>query len=434
MDLYNQVPLLPLGTPSIRLLEPYLVQQNEDGVSHGHVRIHGRLTTHPLGETPAYQVLSYTWGDQTEKQVATFNGSKCFISSNVHDALSCLLPKVEGGSDTRRMRIWIDGVSINQYNNAEKSSQVSKMREIYAQVERCLAWLGKAHGTTQLAFDTLERFARNDGRPDGSNTFAELAKDMNERAAAIEEILLRPWFTRIWVLQEIVGAIKVIVHCGPHEIEWHQLTSSLKKAVGSGFLKFPISHPLIARVIKMADWRWAFHQKCEDARERDAALDLKVIIMDGGDKNATDMRDKVFALRGIASATFSDGIIVRYEKPVEEIYIDCAKFLLRTRTELRLLSLVRQGQKKKSGLSLPSWVPDWSQGMDGGGVLQRYFRFKAEKYFRAALATAPKLRLPADSNTVILSGHCIGAVKIARGINGLLKDLEYGTVSISKST
>lgn len=108
----------------------------------------------------------------------------------------------------------------------------------------------------------------------------------------------------------------------------------------------------------MADWRRACHQKDNNAKSRNANLNLKVIIMDRGDKNVTNMRDKVFALRRIASATFSNEIIVRYKKTVKDVFINCAKHLLRTRSNLRLLSLVRQGQKKKSGLILPSWIPD----------------------------------------------------------------------------
>lgn len=72
--------------------------------------------------------------------------------------------------------------------------------------------------------------------------------------------------------------------------------------------------------------------------------------------------------------------------------------------------------------------------MDHGGVLQRYYRFKDEKYFKAALNTVPKLRISADNNNIILIGHFLGEVRLIRNISGLFNNMEHGTISISKPT
>lgn len=142
MDLYTQVPLLSPETPSIRLLELHPFYKNEDAVRHKYILIYGSLITYALRQIPAYHALSYTWGTQTEREVVMLNGSKCTIYFNVYDALVHIFQREDDGREGTRMRVWINSIFINPYNNAEKSSQVSQMQEIYAQAESCVVWLG----------------------------------------------------------------------------------------------------------------------------------------------------------------------------------------------------------------------------------------------------------------------------------------------------
>lgn len=83
-------------------------------------------------------------------------------------------------------------VLTNQKDTAEKSSQVAQMKHVYMRADRCLVWLGPADETTALAFDTLEKFASEDGTPDGSKTSANLRSEQEIRREAVRKVVNRP--------------------------------------------------------------------------------------------------------------------------------------------------------------------------------------------------------------------------------------------------
>ena len=78
------------------------------------------------------------------------------------------------------------------------------MKDIYVGACNVLVWLGKPDDLTELAFDTLERFATADGTQDGSTTDRGILDTANERKAAIGLFLQRPYFDRVWIIQEVV--------------------------------------------------------------------------------------------------------------------------------------------------------------------------------------------------------------------------------------
>lgn len=46
--------------------------------------------------------------------------------------------------------------------------------------------------------------------------------------AHMNTILCRPWFTRVWVIQEVVSAVYPITTCGAQTIHWDHFVSSLR--------------------------------------------------------------------------------------------------------------------------------------------------------------------------------------------------------------
>ena len=69
---------------------------------------------------------------------------------------------------------------------------------------------------------------------------------------------------------------------------------------------------------------------------------------------ATDPRDKVFALVGLAND--ARGLLPDYSKPLTDVYLQTAEHILSTDRDITLLSEVKGLQL---GSGLPSWVPDW---------------------------------------------------------------------------
>jgi hypothetical protein len=80
-----------------------------------------------LSKCPAYEALSYTWGDPTQTLPISLNGAPCPITRNLESALRHLRRR-----ESLRI-LWVDAVCINQLSIDERSSEVMRMKSIYKQ-------------------------------------------------------------------------------------------------------------------------------------------------------------------------------------------------------------------------------------------------------------------------------------------------------------
>ncbi|KAK7999231.1 hypothetical protein PG991_014906 [Apiospora marii] len=104
-----------------------------------------------LESTIEYEALSYTWGDQQPSRDITCNGAMLRVTENVHLALRRLR------SDQGQQRtLWIDALSINQQDEAEKTAQVSEMGLIYTRAKRVNVWLGYPTEVMVKFFDLVD--------------------------------------------------------------------------------------------------------------------------------------------------------------------------------------------------------------------------------------------------------------------------------------
>jgi len=74
---------------------------------------------------------------------------------------------------------------------------------------------------------------------------------------------------------------------------------------------------------------------------------------------ATDPRDKVFALLGLVSHALEESILPDYQKSASEVYTNMAKHLLRRDFLVKAIPEAGIGNPRKLP-DLPSWVLDWS--------------------------------------------------------------------------
>jgi hypothetical protein len=102
-----------------------------------------------LDDNPVYQALSYTWGDPNRVCTIILNGQKISVGTNLEEALQYFY------SISYLGLLWVDAICINQNDNDEKNWQVQQMRDIYAQAEFVIAWLGAASDGSDLAMEKL---------------------------------------------------------------------------------------------------------------------------------------------------------------------------------------------------------------------------------------------------------------------------------------
>ncbi|KAF2094038.1 hypothetical protein NA57DRAFT_25350, partial [Rhizodiscina lignyota] len=284
---------------------------------------------------PEYEALSYTWGEKyPRRKIFCRNPASVLeVTQNCYSSLRRLR------KDTDRY-LWIDAISINQENDIERSVQVRIMDRIFASASGVIVDLGEATPGSRLLFEELA-----DADADADQTREPTGKFIRqwpneEIIQELEYLYQRPWFSRIWVVQEAVVNPTVTVMCGTDQSSLAAL-ESCNMGYHHGTRVTLKEDPPVLRL---------FH-------EYNSIGGLWNILLATRKLYASDPRDRVFALLSLLESN-SDirHILIDYTQSPEVIFTRVAKLLL-SHTGLWLLAAARHGHT----LHMPSWVPDWSQ-------------------------------------------------------------------------
>jgi hypothetical protein len=305
-----------------------------------------------LVDQPAYEALSYVWGDAAIRQNILFDGDLFSVTENLAVALYHLrLP------DNPR-RLWVDALCINQSNTKERNEQVELMGEIYASASPVLIWLGEASEGSDDAFALMSQIA--DGKEVAEN-------DSRELFSFCIELVERTWFTRLWTVQEMVLANQdPLVACGFSWTSWSVLFGGWQKVALNEFSK-----------MEMVIWEDAVKDESKSEEKlgvRPGAIKIDLlnnlraaITSNGGEEfrdlllntnssNATEPRDRIYALLGMMKKENREDFRVDYDRPLEIVYGEAMAHVFRKGNGPFLLSgMASVGRSPDS--SLPSWVP-----------------------------------------------------------------------------
>ena len=305
-----------------------------------------------------YTALSYVWGNPALVKPMTCNRRPFATTQNLDLAL-------------RRIRrldvavmLWVDQICINQDDLQEKNQQVAIMGTIYQRAWTTLAWLGEDADNSSDALDTLlaTRDALQtypDGKPLDVEDFERFYLPLPNSPKWLElgKLMSRPWFYRVWIMQEVVLSHRIIIICGAKCISWADL---------SMFTYCMIDNDLAQHL-----HRWGpFHGEdespesgcirvntIEGIREYNIGTPSKTPflnrLVEGRGAQATNPRDKVFAIMGMTR----DVMYPKYSDPVTDIYVEAALKIVTTPFGIDLLCCVDHLHPTPSQ---PSWVPDWA--------------------------------------------------------------------------
>ncbi|KAF2457907.1 heterokaryon incompatibility protein-domain-containing protein [Lineolata rhizophorae] len=290
-----------------------------------------------------YEALSYTWGDASKlKRIIVKHSKDFYVTSNCYDALRQLRDPQE------KRLIWIDAICINQKDDEERTQQVRVMGEIYKGASRVLVYLGEVDENSKRLFAYIARF---EAEIDGVHTsWADLTDDDSILVETARAILRRPWFSRVWVIQEVYhGRGYTTVVCGPDSAHWGDFASCCMDLCKSGpgdFGHYSARLPTYVFTIGSSE---------------DSALPLYELLCQTRFANATDPRDKFFGILSMATDQDDVASLANYDQSTTTIYTVIGLYLLRT-TKLLLLQATRHQHSKFPGLA--SWIPDWSRNVD----------------------------------------------------------------------
>jgi hypothetical protein len=327
------------------------------------------LQTVLMTDNPEYDALSYTWGDAAHQRSIVLNGRRYCIGANLWNALRSLR------HESKIKTLWIDAVCINQNDLIEKSNMVSQMYIIYHKARNVVAWVGEATQKSEEAMKFLREHLSKDVAeiyPDGLDVLkAECHTSRNiptftaDRVPweALLDLFGRAWWTRAWVVQEIVCSHRWTLKCGQSEIDGHKFSVTLSQIhFLIGEAKFlSVEGKRIIRNTLLVPKKMILRQE---------ALALQLVLYRG--RQAKDLKDNIYAFTNMVQPPISE-LCPDYTKSTEEIYYDTAVQIIKMEGNLRLLSVCELHEKRdlefltaKDGIfrkfvpELPSWVPNWA--------------------------------------------------------------------------
>lgn len=338
---------LPDAVKYIRLLEVL-----DDGFFKD-TRVRCRITTWPVDNKPSYYAISYTWGDPEPSSTILINGQAFRIRTNCEFVLK------QAYWYKKTSYYWVDAICINQRHLEEKSMQVSIMGNIYKQAAQVLACVGDHADDSDFLLYKLKQHAFSK-RPLSREPLNiprydfELSLKFQLRQRFSNTIrflhaafffLKRPYFTRLWILQEIQNAREATFLCGPDAIPRHfifQMSGGLRYYLeywlGASRLRLIISSRLlifrshyIMRVF-LTNHRRHTPDLYFTAKRAWYLLasdhDLETLIRAAGELNCQEWKDKVFGLISLIDWGISGPLIPDYTQTEFEVAVNFVKHLL----------------------------------------------------------------------------------------------------------
>ncbi|KAH6716700.1 heterokaryon incompatibility protein [Leptodontidium sp. MPI-SDFR-AT-0119] len=364
----------------------------------------------------SFEALSYVWGDPEFTSVIKLNGILFSITPRLEEALRHLRYQ-----DKPRM-LWVDALCIDQANNNERRYQVGLMRQIYSNCTSGILWLGADEkGVLSRAMTLLTKIEGHDIESLGYSKEPVSDRISDEGGGpeyklsrmdwnAIQELLVRNTvWRRVWIMQEISLAPRVVLTSEKLTLEW----SLIESLLGMGKHYTDAFHATFGHgsVSRLASETFSTAQIIKSQRklcrqEGDTTgTSLLDVLARFRFTESTDPRDKVFALLGLASDTL--GVRADYSMDVDAVFTDAAVRIINQRENLDIIcqSQWQSFSNPKRRQGLPSWVPDFS--WPGNGT----FLFAQRAIFGAG---RPKCKIPAQltSGKMALNGYLISPLSL----------------------
>lgn len=290
------------------------------------------LETKSLFESPGYVALSYSWGDHNATRPILLDGKVTEVTTSLEVALKELLAR---GVEVA----WVDALCIDQKNNYEKVYQLRQMGTIFSKAAKVVAWLGPAADESDDAMKLLPTMSKSD--------------DVDQHGPAVLKLLQRPYWERVWIIQEIAKASKVEVWCGSQMLTWDvfiqgvQHWMSTSKLCGAEF-----NHPITA-----------LKQFCDaerNSRRGAARMLLSTAMIRTLHAKATLKRDKIYALLGMTRDGSETVSTPNYVQDDTTVFNSVLEHMIVEQGQLDLMLLGGLARKREPP---PSWLPTWTDKM-----------------------------------------------------------------------
>ena len=347
------------------------------------------------------------------------------VNVNLH----CALQRFRLPSHPRLL--WVDEICINQDDKAERAREVQIFHRIYREAERVLIWLGSGSEDSDEAMDLFPRMINHlsDKRSKEEITDPDLPS-LNQAAyktpkmIALNNLLSRPWFSRVWTLQEGAFAAYAVVVCGDKEIPfslfeefnskceddatgiWTSTLSSIATAKPSDPKKpsrFVTAH--IHGISKLKQVKSG----------RGPTEPIPALLYRLRSCEATDARDRVYAMWSFLPDSYVRALETpRYDKDFTagDLFQQVAIIELVHNNNMDFLGHAGLCQQSVD-TDIPSWAADWSyrQLTHPLCVLDHdCFQKTGSKLYRASGKMVGSAKVSVSSRTLMTRGKVLGEI------------------------
>lgn len=365
-----------------------------------------------------YVALSYTWGDPEHRLPIQCNDATASITVNLYSAL-LRLRKV----DVKQV-LWIDALCINQGTDHdalwERAGQIRMMDSIFSRAEMVLVDLGGAEAErsrkVREILAPMEEISHKDSLSDQDWSAAVepllSVDDDSIFLMLLEDFILRPWFGRVWVVQEFVVARHVEFMLGTVTIHM-DILRCIKPVVEEYFARRleigrTATLPLATRTFDLSNviaFLGLLHNTRRFRQVFDQRLSFPLVLQFGARCHASDKRDRIYGMLGLLDESISSEIHVDYSESDSKLEQRLAKLLIEHGFLLDCLTRAKGPNQKTA-----SWTPSLisSKVVDEPSTMQH-----EESYhlYRACGSESPYAHVTDDWATLVTKAVRVDTVQ-----------------------
>jgi hypothetical protein len=440
---FQYKPLNPL-TKEIRLIA---IESSKDPDKEVRCKMFHRR----LEDAGEYIALSYTWGDPSQRCSIWVNGRRVDVTRNLEQALRQLrkFPNPDG------LPFWADAVCINQADLNERSRQVRVMRDIYMAAKMVFAWIGCKTAYCHQAFDLIEDMANgwakdeykvtNEGEEwiRGQTSFL-----LDSRWIALGDLLQRPWWTRAWIVQEVVVSNNAIIVCGDFALSWNYFVNAANMlnaysgcVMGEAVKGINNStHPeecdlatkRMVRIFEGLARVATITASILERQQNSPAKSFYDAIRGHRDTQATDPLDKIYAFLGLADATHAEveSLPIDYTLSPSELFRTYIQLHLRAH---RSLEFLRDCCGPSGPVDFSSWMPHPNPKDRAFQAPLQILEYAPKIVYRAATQKEATFEIEESGRVLVIEGIYLDDVAVTGAVFDLRPGEKLGHVAYNNT-
>ncbi|KAK5659658.1 hypothetical protein OQA88_866 [Cercophora sp. LCS_1] len=396
----------PVEQPAVyqKLPESRMIRILELSLGQGAMELTGVLHYVSLDSSPPFHAISYAWGYNLKPFMLKTPNGGIGITISLYFGLRRLR------DSGKSVWLWADAICINQGDDDEKCDQIRLMPEIFKRAAGVLAWVGQEADNSTHVMECLCDMATS-------------PMHLPEESAvwdSINSFFSRPWFQRVWVVQELVLATEVQVICGDKKASWDQIYTAAQicsteaARSTSGVMKQIAKR--VSAILNLGDLRRSY-QGQDDASQRR----LHVLFDRFQHTLATKPHDKMFALLGVACDALEPEFNPDYKTPLNQVIQRYAEVFVKRGSALELLYRAKFRPLLSSSSPSPaaptgglaSWIPDWITNMPQPTITT--WPSKRGPFSVCTLVESEIWTAPEDNSVLVAKGYLFDRIETVGG-------------------